>query len=122
VHHLADRIAVMYLGRIVEHGPTDAIFGSPRHPYTAALLASVLSPRAGMRLPEMRVGTEFPSPLSPPPGCAFHPRCPRAGEVCSKVDPPETAEGRRGYRCHFPAGAPAAREGSGRSLLDVAPP
>jgi peptide/nickel transport system ATP-binding protein len=102
VHHLADQVAVMYLGRIVEHGPTEAIFGDPRHPYTAALLASVLSPRPGARLPEIRVGTEFPSPLAPPPGCAFHPRCPRAGEGCASVDPDETREGTRGHRCHYP--------------------
>jgi peptide/nickel transport system ATP-binding protein len=102
VHHLADRVAVMYLGRIVEHGPTEAIFGAPRHPYTAALLASVLSPRPGARLPEMRVGAEFPSPLSPPPGCAFHPRCPCAGEGCATIDPDETRDGPRGYRCHYP--------------------
>jgi peptide/nickel transport system ATP-binding protein len=102
VHHLADQVAVMYLGRIVEHGPTEAIFGDPRHPYTAALLASVLSPRPGARLPQIRVGTEFPSPLAPPPGCAFHPRCPRAGEGCASLDPEETPEGARGYRCHYP--------------------
>jgi peptide/nickel transport system ATP-binding protein len=102
VHHLADQVAVMYLGRIVEHGPTEAIFGDPRHPYTAALLASVLSPRPGARLPQIRVGTEFPSPLAPPPGCAFHPRCPRAGEGCASIDPEEAPEGARGYRCHYP--------------------
>lgn len=102
VHHLADHVAVMYLGRIVEHGPTEAVFGDPRHPYTAALLASVLSPRPGARLPEMQVGAEFPSPLAPPPGCAFHPRCPRAGEGCAKIDPGNTVEGPRGYRCHYP--------------------
>jgi peptide/nickel transport system ATP-binding protein len=102
VHHLADQVAVMYLGRIVEHGPTETIFEAPRHPYTAALLASVLSPRPGARLPEMRVGAEFPSSLAPPPGCAFHPRCPRAGEGCATIDPDDTPEGPRGYRCHYP--------------------
>ena len=102
VHHLADHVAVMYLGRIVEHGPTEAIFEGPRHPYTAALLASVLSPRPGARLPEIRVGAEFPSPLAPPPGCAFHPRCPRAGDGCTSIDPEETRDGSSGFRCHYP--------------------
>jgi peptide/nickel transport system ATP-binding protein len=116
VHHLADTVAVMYLGRIVEHGPTEAIFADPRHPYTAALLASVLSPRPGAKLPEMRVGAEFPSPLDPPPGCAFHPRCPRAGEGCAFVDPEETREAVRGFRCHYPIG----RERAGDAPRPVA--
>jgi peptide/nickel transport system ATP-binding protein len=102
VNHLADRVAVMYLGRIVEHGPSDDVFNSPRHPYTAALLASVLSPRPGARLPEMHLGTEFPSAINPPSGCAFHPRCSRIGEKCKAIDPAETTEGGAGYRCHYP--------------------
>jgi peptide/nickel transport system ATP-binding protein len=106
VNHLADRVAVMYLGRIVEHGPTEDVFGSPRHPYTAALLASVLSPRPGARLPDMRLGIEFPSAITPPPGCAFHPRCPNGDDVCRNVDPSETFEGARRFRCHHPQNVP----------------
>jgi peptide/nickel transport system ATP-binding protein len=102
VDHLADHVAVMYLGRIVEYGPTDAVFGAPRHPYTAALLASVLAPRAGMALPELRLGGEFPSAVNVPPGCAFHPRCPRAGADCATIDPPESAAGAHRYCCHHP--------------------
>jgi peptide/nickel transport system ATP-binding protein len=102
VNHLADRVAVMYLGRIVEHGPTEDVFGSPRHPYTAALLASVLSPRPGARLPEIRLGTEFPSAINPPSGCAFHPRCQRQDNVCRTIDPSETSEGACRFRCHHP--------------------
>ena len=102
VHHLADRICVMYLGQVVEHGRTDAIFAAPRHPYTAALLASVLLPRPGATLPDLQVGAEFPSPLDPPSGCAFHPRCPRASGVCSVEDPAETAAEGHGFRCHHP--------------------
>jgi peptide/nickel transport system ATP-binding protein len=102
MHHLADRVAVMYLGRIVEHGPTEEVFGAPRHPYTAALLASVLTPRPGLRLPDIRLGTEFPSPIDPPSGCAFHPRCPRRDEICARDDPGETTEGASRFRCHHP--------------------
>jgi peptide/nickel transport system ATP-binding protein len=106
VNHLADRVAVMYLGRIVEHGPTEDVFGSARHPYTAALLASVLSPRPGTRLPDMRLGLEFPSAISPPSGCAFHPRCPNGDDVCRTIDPSETSEGARRFRCHHPQSVP----------------
>jgi peptide/nickel transport system ATP-binding protein len=102
VNHLADRVAVMYLGRIVEHGPTEDVFGSPRHPYTAALLASILSPRPGARLPEMGLGVEFPNAINPPSGCAFHPRCPQGDDVCRNVDPSEISEGLRRFRCHHP--------------------
>jgi peptide/nickel transport system ATP-binding protein len=102
IHHLADRVAVMYLGRIVEQGTAEDVFGSPRHPYTAALLASVLSPRPGMRLPDIRLGVEFPSAIDPPSGCAFHPRCPRRDEVCATIDPAETVAGASRFRCHHP--------------------
>jgi peptide/nickel transport system ATP-binding protein len=102
VDHLADNVAVMYLGRIVEYGRTDDVFRSPRHPYTAALLASVLAPRPGMTLPDMRLGTEFPSAIDVPPGCAFHPRCPWVGVHCAATDPPESAVGARRFSCHHP--------------------
>jgi peptide/nickel transport system ATP-binding protein len=109
VDHLADHVAVMYLGRIVEYGPTDAVFRAPRHPYTAALLASVLAPRPGMTLPELRLGSEFPNAMNVPPGCAFHPRCPRAGEPCGTLDPPESGPGPHRYRCHHPVVADPTR-------------
>ncbi len=86
VAHLAARIAVMYLGRVVEEGPRDAILRAPAHPYTRALLAAV--PRLGA--PEARTPAppgELPSPLAPPPGCAFHPRCPLAGPRCKRELP-----------------------------------
>ncbi len=102
IYHLADRVAVMYLGRIVEEGRTEEIFAAPRHPYTAALLDAVLAPVAGARLPDLAVEAEFPSPLDPPPGCAFHPRCPRASEICTRIDPAKTKEGEHGFRCHHP--------------------
>jgi peptide/nickel transport system ATP-binding protein len=109
MNHLADRVAVMYLGRIVEHGPTEQVFGAPRHPYTAALLASVLTPRPGLRLPDIRLGTEFPSPIDPPSGCAFHPRCPRRDDLCTREDPAESAQSASRVRCHHPVDVEGVR-------------
>ncbi len=108
VGHLATRTAVMYLGRIVEEGPTEEVLGSPRHPYTALLLAS--RPGPGRRadpdaVRRRRVAGEPASPSNPPPGCPFHPRCPRAGPACRSELPPETSEGGPGgrrYACHDP--------------------
>jgi oligopeptide/dipeptide ABC transporter ATP-binding protein len=93
VRHVSDRVAIMYLGRIVEIGPTAAIYSDPSHPYTQALLASV--PRLKRRRDVERHGFrlivgELPSPLSPPSGCHFHPRCPSADETCRQVYPIET--------------------------------
>jgi peptide/nickel transport system ATP-binding protein len=86
VHHIADRVAVMYLGRIVEQAPTKQIFGHPQHPYTRMLLDAVpdleLSGKA-----RTAVAGEVPNPLSPPRGCAFHPRCPYANERCRNEIP-----------------------------------
>ncbi len=101
VHHLVDRVAVMYLGAVVEEGATDQVFRAPRHPYTAALLGSVLSPTPGAGLPDVPLIGEFPSPLHPPSGCAFHPRCPRAQDRCTREAP--ALEGAVHARaCHFP--------------------
>ncbi len=101
VHHLADEVAVMYLGQIVERGPSDAIFKHPHHPYTDALLKAVLAPRPGSRLPDLGLQAEFPSPLNPPSGCSFHPRCPHAGADCSRSEPGPSG-GAHVYRCHHP--------------------
>ncbi|MHB8800484.1 MAG: ABC transporter ATP-binding protein [Thermoanaerobaculia bacterium] len=108
VGHVATRTAVMYLGRIVEEGPTAEVLGSPRHPYTALLLASRpgpgrnTDPGAGER---RRLAGEPASAASPPPGCPFHPRCPRASERCRKELPVEAilpGPGGRRYSCHDP--------------------
>jgi peptide/nickel transport system ATP-binding protein len=90
VAHLARRIAVMYLGRIVEEGPRDAVLRRPAHPYTRALLAAV--PRIGATAaPRRTIAGDLPSPLAPPPGCAFHPRCPEAGPRCRRELPRRVA-------------------------------
>ena len=96
VKHISDRIAIMYLGKVVEIGSTDEIFSDPRHPYTQALLAE--APRLDKRAQEFTpIVGEIPSPLAPPPGCAFHPRCPRAEDRC-RIEVPELREGRNGRR------------------------
>ena len=88
VEVIATEVAVMYLGRIVEQAPTAALFASPRHPYTRALLQSVLTPEPALDLPEVSLGTSFPDPLAPPSGCTFHPRCPYAVPgYCDKTVP-----------------------------------
>ena len=87
VEHMADRVLVMYLGRIVEFGPTDRIFDVPRHPYTRALLQAALPPVPGHGVPNLGLGSDYPNPLKPPAGCAFHPRCPRAFERCAAQRP-----------------------------------
>ncbi|WP_340110236.1 oligopeptide/dipeptide ABC transporter ATP-binding protein [Pikeienuella sp. HZG-20] len=108
VHHLADEVAVMYLGQIVENGPSAEVFAHPRHPYSDALLKAVLPPRAGARLPELHgLEAEFPSPVNPPSGCAFHPRCQFADQRCVDEAPERRGEGHI-FRCHHPLGAAAA--------------
>lgn len=87
VEHLADRLAVMYLGRIVEEGTREQIFTAPRHPYTQALLASALTPEPGLGVPDIGLGAGQPDPTQPPSGCAFHPRCPMAQPECAQQAP-----------------------------------
>jgi peptide/nickel transport system ATP-binding protein len=102
VEHLASRVAVMYLGRIVEEAATRQLFERPRHPYTQALLASVLTPEPGLGLPETHLGLEYPNPIDPPSGCTFHPRCPKATEQCSSVPPQPQTEADRMVECYHP--------------------
>jgi dipeptide transport system ATP-binding protein len=87
VRHIADTVAVMYLGKIVEYGPKASVFRQPKHPYTRALLASTPVLNAAARRERTVLKGELPSPLNPPPGCAFHLRCPYAVERC-RVDVP----------------------------------
>jgi len=101
VRFLADRVAVMYMGRIVEEGPTEAIFSNPKHPYTNALLESAPSLDRLMHLPEPPIG-EVPDPKTRFVGCRFAGRCPNAQDLCLQKDPDRTLEGVRSYFCHFP--------------------
>lgn len=89
VEHLCHRVAVMYLGRVVEVADTKELFSDPRHPYTQTLLAAIPRPEPGQRGPVHLTG-EIPSPLNPPNGCRFHPRCPIATPTCSTQAPPVT--------------------------------
>jgi peptide/nickel transport system ATP-binding protein len=101
VEHLSDRVLVMYLGRIVEQAATEELFARPNHPYTQALLREVPRIETGRRLYRGVTG-EIPSPLAPPPGCHFHPRCPHVMPVCRERAPPlvEIAPGRLSA-CHL---------------------
>ena len=99
VRHLCQRVAVMYLGRIVELADSDELFDNPLHPYTQALLAAVPVPdptRRGARARSARSQGEVPSPINPPSGCVFHPRCPIAVESCKQARP-ELRELRPGH-------------------------
>jgi len=106
VRHLCSRVAVMYLGDVVEEGPTDAVFSDPRHPYTQMLLSSapIPIPQSGRPARLKPVG-EVPSPLNRPEGCPFHPRCPLAQDICRTTVPEMrvTAHGNRAA-CHFAEG------------------
>jgi peptide/nickel transport system ATP-binding protein len=105
VRHVSDRIAVMYLGKVVELADREALYAAPRHPYTVALLSAVPVPDPARRRRHDRVllTGDVPSPVAPPPGCRFHTRCWKATEVCRSVEPPlaEQAPGHR-VACHHP--------------------
>jgi peptide/nickel transport system ATP-binding protein len=105
VEHMATRVAVMYLGRVVEEAETGRFFVAPRHPYSSALLASVLTPEPGLGVPDTHLGAAWPDPLEPPSGCRFHPRCPRAFAPCRSVRPLAVAAGSDRVECHLYGGA-----------------
>jgi peptide/nickel transport system ATP-binding protein len=115
VRHVSDRIAVMYLGKIVELAPADELYQSPVHPYTEALLSAVPIPEVGARSRGERIvlAGDVPSPINPPSGCRFHPRCPYATRVCREQEPPlREFGGGRLAACHHPL-APALDSGAG---------
>ena len=102
VVHVASEVAVMYLGRFVERNETDALFGSPRHPYTKALLESVLTPEPGKGVPDIGLGDAMPDPANTPPGCRFNPRCRIAVERCRHEAPARMVRPPQGMvECHL---------------------
>ncbi len=112
VRHISDRVAVMYLGRIVEIGERDTLFGSPRHPYTQALLNAVpvANPEIEATRPQQLIVGEVPSVRNPPSGCRFHPRCQQALTRCSSMPPAlEQDSDGRWVACHLPEAASAVR-------------
>lgn len=104
VRHIADRVAVMYLGRIVEIADKRAIFETPRHPYTQALISAVPRPRPGAGGKRIVLRGDVPSPIDPPTGCRFHTRCPIATEICRTTEPAMERSGTGSFACHHPIG------------------
>jgi oligopeptide/dipeptide ABC transporter ATP-binding protein len=116
VEHVSHRVAIMYLGKIVEIAPRPILFGSPRHPYTQTLLSAIPKPIVNGRGSRNVPVGDVPSPVSPPPGCAFHPRCPYAEERC-RIEEPQLRFGveNHGVACHvFPA---PGTDSGGRATL-----
>ncbi len=111
VRHVADRVAVMYLGRIIESGPTEAVYDRANHPYTAALMSAAPKLDAAQRGNRILLKGEVPSPLNPPSGCRFRTRCWKATEICATTAPPHALDPRasdHSAECHHPLQAEAA--------------
>ncbi|MFG2643493.1 ABC transporter ATP-binding protein [Streptomyces sp. NPDC048370] len=123
IRHVSDRIAVMYLGKIVELADRKSLYESPMHPYTRALMSAVPIPdprRRGAKSERILLTGDVPSPIAPPPGCRFHTRCWKATEVCKTVEPP-LVELRPGQRvaCHHPENAEGVTVPSARESVEV---
>jgi oligopeptide transport system ATP-binding protein len=110
VKQVSDRVAVMYLGKLVEIGPSESLYREPLHPYTVALLASIPSPEPAVSQRPVceTIRGELPSPLDPPSGCRFRTRCPRAQDICARLEPPlRELAGNHYAACHFPVAVDA---------------
>lgn len=101
VEHMATRVAVMYLGRIVEEADTETLFSAPKHPYTKALLDSVLTPDPSMSIPDTQLGAAYPNPVDPPSGCTFHPRCTQVMDKCKTIAPTPISVKGGHVECHL---------------------
>lgn len=106
IKHIATRVAVMYLGRIVEIGDKDALFSASRHPYTRALMDAIPIPNPDLKRPKQLLSGDVPSPLNPPSGCHFHTRCHYAQAKCSEVTPALEGNDMHAVACHFPLSKP----------------
>ena len=106
VEHMATRVAVMYLGRIVEEANTETLFAKPQHPYTEALLESVLTPDPNLDVPDTHLGAAYPNQVEPPSGCTFHPRCARVMNYCSSRAPGPISMPTGHVECHLYYKAP----------------
>jgi peptide/nickel transport system ATP-binding protein len=115
VRHVSDRIAVMYLGKLMEVSPAEELYTKPIHPYTSALLAAIPipDPERNRRRERVVVSGEPPNPINPPTGCVFHPRCPHATEICREVEPP-LVRYPNGHlaACHHPLNVSAEETGA----------
>ncbi len=119
VRHMCDRVAVMYLGSLVELGPNEELYAFPRHPYTGALLSAVPVPDPSVRRERQLLTGDVPSPADPPAGCRFHTRCPKAQELCAQEAPPLEEKGTGTLAaCHFPLSSEEVR----RRVATAAPP
>jgi peptide/nickel transport system ATP-binding protein len=115
VRHVSDRVAVMYLGKLVELSPSDELYDSPIHPYTEALLEAIPIPETGRRRRRAVLRGDVPSPIAPPAACRFHTRCRYATEICRTVEPPLVDYG-NGHlaACHHPLGQALVRSSRNR--------
>src|SRR4051794_27041906 len=121
VRHMCDRVAVMYLGQIVELADSDSLYAHPRHPYTGALLSAVPVARPGARQQRQILGGDVPSPTNPPPACRFHTRCWKCQEVCTVEEPLlEPKLGGNSAACHFPLNDTELGERSGATAAAAA--
>ncbi|MBD3266740.1 dipeptide ABC transporter ATP-binding protein [bacterium] len=119
VRHISDRVAIMYLGRIVELGETDSLYDKPKHPYTRALLEAIPIPDPKTKQRKILLEGDVPNPINPPAGCHFHPRCRYCFEPCNQVDPRLKQVGNRQVACHL--FDPEFNDNIPETILDVEP-